>query len=103
MGRKLFLTLIVYAAGFATAIYVQHAPQADRTTSETRGFSISRWLPEKADPQTDLPNAGFEAKPWVDTARAAIGKAAAFAKEQSAVLAEAIGAKVEQHTRDRGD
>lgn len=106
MGRwqsKLLLTLIVYAAGFATAMYVQNAPQADGTSSETPGFSISRWLPKADNAQIQLPNAGLEPKPWADTAHAAIGKAAAFAKDQSAILAEVIKTKVEQNTRDRGE
>ncbi|MHC4551983.1 MAG: hypothetical protein ACYSUT_04340 [Planctomycetota bacterium] len=106
MGRwrsKLLLTLIVYGAGFATAMYVRNAPQADQATSETAGFSISQWLPKADNTQTNLPNAGLEPKPWADTAHAVIGKAASFAKEQSVILAEVIKTKVEQNTRDRGD
>ncbi len=107
MGRwrsKLLLTLIVYGAGFATAVYVLSPPEATAAGESNSVQQVSQWLKQKtAAPQTDTPNAGLEAKPWAETAHAAIGKAAAFAKTQSVLLAEAIKAKVEEHKRDRGE
>ena len=91
------MSLIVYAAGFASAIYVLSPAQAAEPGETNVSIStISQWAAN-----TDLPTAGFEAKPWADTARAAIGKATAFAKEQSVVLADVIKTKVEQNQRDR--
>lgn len=102
MGRwrsKLLLSLIVYAAGFATAIYVLSPPQATETKpGETKATTISQWAPNAETQQ-----AGFDATPWIETAQAAIGKAAGFAKAQSVILADVIKAKVEQNKRDRGD
>lgn len=100
MGRwrsKLLLSLIVYAAGFATAIYVL-APSQTTESDETKATMISQWT-SKVETQ----QAGFDAKPWVDTAQAAIGKTAGFAKAQSVILADVIKAKVEQYKRDRGN
>ncbi len=91
------MSLIVYAAGFASAIYVLSPAQAAEA-GETGTSTISHWAAN-----TNLPTAGFEAKPWAESARAAIGKAAVFAKEQSVVLADVIKTKVEQNQRDPGE
>ena len=100
MGRwrsKLLTALIVYAAGFASAIYVL-TPSPAAESDHSNANPISRWAET-----THLPKAGFEAKPWIDSIHAAIGKTAAFAKDQSVILADVIKTKVEQNQRDRDE
>ena len=94
---KLLFAMILYAAGFATAIYVL-AP-ADVQAADGRD-GCTGWSQEQTTEQAGV---GIDAQAWAASVRVGMSKAASFAEEKALVLAEAIKARMEQSEQDRGD
>lgn len=97
MGRwrgKILFTMIVYAAGFLTAIYVL-APSAIQSVADGNGLS-GRIQDETTQ------RAGFDGQAWAASARAGMNKAIAFAEEQALHLAEQLKTSMQQSTPEAG-
>ena len=96
MGRwrgKVLFAMIVYAAGFFTAIYVL-AP------SDTQAVAGWDGQPDRIQGQTA--QAGFDGQAWAASARAGMNKAIAFAEEQALHLAEQLKTSMQQSTPEAG-
>lgn len=97
MGRwrsKLLFAMIVYAAGFLTAIYVL-APSDIQAVAGGNGPS-GRILDETTQ------RAGFDGRAWAASARAGMDKARAFAEEQALHFAEKFKTSMQQSTPEAG-
>ena len=97
MGRwrgKLLFAMIVYAAGFLTAIYVL-APSDILAVAGGDG-PFGRIQDETTQ------RAGFDGRAWAASARAGMDKAIAFAEEQALHLAEKLRTSMQQSTTEAG-
>lgn len=95
MGRwrgKLLFALILYAAGFFTALYVL-AP-ADSQAAAGDGLS------GHAQSQT---SEAVQVPAWAASARVGMDKALSFAEEKALQLAEKIKTGMQQSTNDTGN
>lgn len=90
-GKLLFM-LIVYAAGFLTAIYVLAPADAQAADSRNGIAGVTR------DETTQ--RAGIDGRAWAASARVGMNKVAGFAEEQALRLAEKIKANLKQTTPD---
>ncbi len=93
-GKVLFM-LIVYAAGFATALYVL-APADGQTADGTKGAVAGTLEQTARGGCIDMPA-------WAASARAGMEKAASFAEEQALKLADVIKTQMAQSTPDTGE
>lgn len=93
-GKVLFM-LIVYAAGFATALYVLAPAEAQAADGENGVFAGSLEQTARCG--------SVEMPAWAASARAGMNKAVSFAEEKALMLAEVIKTKMAQGTPDTGD
>ena len=91
---KLLLMLIVYAAGFATALYVP-APAEQTAVCGADGVG--------SETQDRTARDGFKAHPWAASAKAGMDQAFSFAEEQALRLAETMKSQLARSTPDSGD
>ena len=89
---KLLFAMILYAAGFATAIYVL-APSNLQAADSREG--CTGWSQEQTTERT-----GMESQAWAASVRVGMTKAMSFAEEQALALAEKIKARMDQSKRD---
>ena len=89
---KILFAMILYAAGFATAIYAL-AP-ANLQASNSRD-GCTGWEQEQTSER-----AGIETQAWAASVRVGMSKAAGFAEEQALALAEKIKTRMAQGTLD---
>ena len=90
---KLLFSLILYAAGFATAIYVL-VPSTAQASSQTCGID----RPSQDNAQL----AGIETQAWAAAMRTGMTKAMSFAEENALRVAEKIKMQLQQHQSDSG-
>ena len=89
---KILFAMILYAAGFATAIYVlapsnlQAANSRDGCSGQTQEQTTER--------------TGMESQAWAASVRVGMKKAMSFAEEQALSIAEKIKIRMEQSTLD---
>lgn len=94
MGRwrgKVLFALIVYTAGFFTAVYVL-APADMQTAGGREGIPGCT--------QDGTAGTGFDSQAWSASVRAGMDKAVAFAEEQALLLVEKIKTGMQQSTPD---
>ena len=89
---KLLFAMILYAAGFATAIYVL-APSNVQAADSRNG--PSGWTQEQTAEQT-----GMDTQAWAASVRVGMSKAMSFAEEQALAIAEKIKTHMAQSTLD---
>lgn len=90
-GKFLF-AMIVYAAGFFTAIYVL-AP-SDLQAADSRN-GVSGWYQDQT-----AERAGADTPAWAASVRVGMSKAVSFAEEQALRLAGTIKSRMAQSTLD---
>lgn len=98
MGRwrgKVLFALILYAAGFVTAIYVL-APSDLQAANSRNGQS--GWAQEGT-----AERAGFDSQAFAASVKVGMSKAASFAEEKALQLAETIKAGMAQSAPDTGE
>lgn len=89
---KLLFAMIVYAAGFLTAIYAI-APSDLQAAGSRNG--PSGWHQDQT-----AERAGAETPAWAASARVGMSRAVSFAEEQALRLAETIKIRMAQRTLD---
>lgn len=92
MGTKLLFALILYAAGFATAIYVVVPSPARAANAQT----------SEKDRSSQVSSADIGTQAWAVSVREGMDKAVSFAEEKSLLLAEKIKTHIQQHKSDSG-
>ena len=95
MGRwrgKILFALILYAAGFATAIYMLAPADLQAAGGQNGRAGWSR------DGTTE--QAGVETPAWAASVRVGMSKAMSFAEEQTLRLADTIKTRMKQSTAD---
>lgn len=85
---KILFAMILYSAGFATAIYVL-------TPSNLQAADSQDCTQEQATERT-----GMESQAWAASVRVGMTKAMGFAEEQALSLAEKIKTRMDQSTLD---
>ena len=89
---KLLFAMILYAAGFATAIYTL-AP-INLQAAENRGRNPGCTQEQTAE------RTGMDTQAWTASVRVGMSKAKSFAEEQALALAEKIKTRMAQSTLD---
>lgn len=90
---KLLCALILYAAGFATAIYVLVPSSVQASNSQTCGID---------GPQESALQAGIDTQAWAGSIRLGMNKAISFAEENALLIAEKIKAQIQQSKAESG-
>ena len=96
MGRwrgKILFALILYAAGFLTAIYTL-AP------SDLQAAGTQDGLADSGTQEQTTQRAGIDTQAWAASVRVGMSKAMSFAEEQALRFAEAIKTRMAQSTVD---
>lgn len=100
MGRwrtKLLMTLIVYAAGFATAVYVLAPAPGQAQTSAAQ--TTDGW---SHNAQAMIDTFNEQSPAWAMAMRTGMEKVKLFAEENALKVAQAVRQHAEQGTSDTG-
>lgn len=98
MGRwrgRLLFALILYSAGFLTAIYVL-APSDLQASGSRNG--LSGWSQDGTTERN-----GFDSQAMAASVKAGLSKTMSFAEEQAVRLAETIKTQMAQSAHDNGN
>ena len=98
MGRwrtKLLWCLIVYGAGFATAVYVL-APSPDAASNSTEPGERYMWS------KLGTEEAGFSSQDWAVKMRTGIDRVVSFAEENAVKGIRAVKAQMDQKRQHSG-
>ncbi len=86
---KILFALIVYSAGFATAIYVLAPSKFQEVSSRVTSSAV-----RTQDGTTERD--GFDSQAWAASVRVGMSKAVSFAEEQALQIAEMVKTRMEQ-------
>jgi hypothetical protein len=99
MGRwrtKVLHSLILFSAGFATAVYVLAPPPPDGSDDGTPTFASSGWSHVKTE------NSGFMTQDRAAHMRAGIDKAVSFAEDNAVKVFQAAKLQLDQWRQQHG-
>ena len=89
--RKLLLSLIIYSAGFASAVYVLAPSSAQASSDSSRATASSGW---SANAETWIDKA--QANQWAGKLKTGMDKFVSFAEDNALRAAEMIRSKTGQ-------